>query len=205
MIEFSNVKMKYKTNGAVATPEHIVEMICKQTLALNTVAKDKNGLYTPDAVSAESLSGNNFLGKPLIDGIGVLVKKIKNRHTQQLQNVEQALPGIGSDWGLNVSSAILLSDNDAKAALNSKVRGFDSAGNASNSIGAKSITVMAENVSRTSMSASAYQNEFTDVNGLLLNNKDTGISLPVVVGIQDNTATAVFINTPFCHSCYLYF
>ena len=27
-----------KTNGAVATPEHIVEMICKQTLALNTVA-----------------------------------------------------------------------------------------------------------------------------------------------------------------------
>ena len=159
--------------------------------ALNTVAKDKNGLYTPDTVSAESLSGNNFLGKPLIDGIGVLVKKIKNRHTQQLQNVEQALPGIGSDWGLNVSSAILLSDNDAKATLNSEVRGFDGKGNASNSIGAKSITVMAENVSRTSMSASAYQNEFTDVNGLLLNNKDTGISLPVVVGIQDNTATAV--------------
>lgn len=35
-----------KTNGAVATPEHIVEMICKQTLALNTVANIDDLLKT---------------------------------------------------------------------------------------------------------------------------------------------------------------
>lgn len=159
--------------------------------ALNTIGKDANGHYTPDSVSAESMSGNNFVGKALIDGIGVLVKKIKNRHTAQVQNIEQDLPGLGSDWGLNVSTAVLLSDNYANAYFSGKVRGFDTSGIVSDTVGVKSITVKAENVSRTSLEAFAYQNQLTDTNGIVLNSKNTGISLPVLVGIQNNTATAI--------------
>ena len=179
-VALANTKAEAKVEGEIYAGEDVIVSV------LNSIYKDKNGFYTPDTSTAESMSGDTFLGKPIVNavkhGINGLGQKIFNKTAFDLNGV----PGKGKDWGVNAATAVLISENDAIASVTGKVRGFDG----DDTVGANKLEVKAENISRTSMGASAYQNKLTDLSGNTINSKDTGISLAVNAGFQDNTAKA---------------
>ncbi len=156
--------------------------------AHNTVDKDGD-LYAADTSIAESLSGNTFLGKPLVNGF-FKIPLNKFLEKKGIGPKFMGTPGQGEAWGANAATAILVSENVANANLNATLRGINDDFTADNSAGVNSVSVTAENVSRTKMSAMAYQNELTNSAHQLVNNKNYGIALAVNVGYQDNDATA---------------
>ena len=157
--------------------------------ALNSVARDGD-FYVTDTSAAESMSGNTFIGKPVMNEVKRAMNKLITSVSSYSGFDVAGVPGKSGDWGLNAATAILVSKNDATASVTGKVRGFDANGAISDTVGAGSLNVHAENISRTSIGAASYQNELTNLNKEVINSKDTGISLAVNVGLQDNTATA---------------
>ncbi len=182
-VAIANTKAEAKVEGEIYAGGDIT------VSALNSIEEDEDGFYTPDTSTAESMSGDTFLGKPVVNavkhGINGLAQKIFSKTAFDLNGV----PGKGKDWGVNAATAVLVSENEAIASVTGKVRGFEN-GVASDNVGANKLEVKAKNISRTSMAAQAYQNKLTDLSGNTINTKDTGISLTVNAGFQDNTAKA---------------
>ena len=154
--------------------------------ALNSIAPTGTGaqtFYAADTISVESMSGDNFLAKPIISGIALGITKLRNRG-RELPGIND-IPVLGDDWGLNAATGVLVSKNDANASLNAKVRGYDEVS------GANSVSVKANNITRTNMSGSSYQSELHDKYDHVTNGKNVGISAVALVGLQFNNATAV--------------
>ena len=159
--------------------------------AVNTISKSEGGIYSPDSVSGESLSGDSYFGKPLVSGAKQALDKIWNKFKSEdfFEPVDKINGKGDGDWGVNAATAVLLSHNTAEAYVNGKVRGLN-AGPPSDAVGAKSVNVKAENISRTHVTAASYQNKLTDHNGNEINSKDTGVSVTINYAKQDNTAKA---------------
>ena len=155
--------------------------------AKNSVAQDKDGYYTPDTSIAESMSGDTFMGKSVAVGLKKGVSGLVGCITDGKHHVIdiEAVPSKGKEFGINAATAVLSSHNTAKAEVNGNVTGKSTNG------AAKSLTVDAENISRSNVVAMAYQNELTKVSdGSIANNKDYGVASSVNVGVQNNSATA---------------
>lgn len=151
--------------------------------ALNSVAKDGD-FYVADTSVAESMSGDTFLGKPAVNAVKLSLNKVVQSLSEHKGFDITGVPGKAGDWGLNAATAVLVSENNATASVTGRVRDY------SGNDGAGSLNVLAENISRTSMGATSYQNELTNVRGDVINSKDVGIALAVNAGLQNNSATA---------------
>ncbi len=179
-VAIANTKAEAKVEGEIYAGGDVT------VSALNSIYKDENGIYSPDTSTAESMSGDTFFGKPMVNAVKHGINGLGNLLFKKTAFDLNGVPGKGKDWGVNAATAVLVSENDAIASVTGKVRGFD--GN--DTVGANKLEVKAENISRTSMSAQAYQNKLTDLGGNTINSKDTGISLAVNAGFQNNTAKA---------------
>ena len=159
--------------------------------AVNTISKSEGGIYAADSVSAESMSGDSYFGKPLVSGAKQGLDKIWNKFKGEkfFEPVDKINGKGDGDWGVNAATSVLLSHNTAEAYVNGKVRGLN-AGAPSEAVGAKAMTVKAENISRTHITAASYQNKLTDHNGNEINSKDTGVSVTINYAKQDNTTKA---------------
>lgn len=144
--------------------------------AENTLSEN-GGVYAADTVTASSIGGDTAL-KPTTDpikaGVGKFFSKLKKAFTEE-DKTGQAAKDLDLDeadkpakqkkpWnkmGANASTALLFSDNDATASVTGKVRGIDASGNASDTAGAKSLTVDALTLSRSHAVVNAFQNDTT--------------------------------------------
>ena len=166
--------------------------------AKNTLA-NSGTFYTPDTVSAASTAGDTAL-KPTVDtikgGAGWLFGKIKDffveadktgavaKDLSSKDSTAQSKPW--NKLGANAATALLFSENDATASVTGKVRGVDNDGNGSDSVGAKSLSVATEVLSRSKATVGTSQNATTTDTGTTKN--DATISASVAYMQQNNHA-----------------
>ena len=171
--------------------------------AENTLSEN-GGVYAADTVTASSIGGDTAL-KPTTDpikaGVGKFFSKLKKAFTEE-DKTGQAAKDLDLDkadkpakqkkpWnkmGANASTALLFSDNDATASVTGKVRGIDASGNASDTVGAKSLTVDALTLSRSHAVVGSYQNDTTSKDETT--KKDNTITAAISYLEQRNHATA---------------
>ena len=171
--------------------------------AENTLSEN-GGVYAADTVTASSIGGDTAL-KPTTDpikaGVGKFFSKLKKAFTEE-DKTGQAAKDLDLDkadkpakqkkpWnklGANASTALLFSDNDATASVTGKVRGIDASGNASDAVGAKSLTVDALTLSRSHAVVGSYQNDTTSKDETT--KKDNTITAAISYLEQRNHATA---------------
>lgn len=172
--------------------------------AENTLSEN-GGVYAADTVTASSIGGDTAL-KPTTDpikaGVGKFFSKLKKAFTEE-DKTGQAAKDLDLDkadkpakqkkpWnkmGANASTALLFSDNDATASVTGKVRGIDASGIASDTAGAKSLTVDALTLSRSHAVVGSYQND-TTVSKDETTKKDNTITAAISYLEQRNHATA---------------
>lgn len=171
--------------------------------AENTLSEN-GGVYAADTVTASSIGGDTAL-KPTTDpikaGVGKFFSKLKKAFTEE-DKTGQAAKDLDLDkadkpakqkkpWnkmGANASTALLFSTNDATASVTGKVRGIDASGNASDTAGAKSLTVDALTLSRSHAVVGSYQNDTTSKDETT--KKDNTITAAISYLEQRNHATA---------------
>ena len=171
--------------------------------AENTLSEN-GGVYAADTVTASSIGGDTALKPttdPIIEGVGNFFSKLKKAFTEE-DKTGQAAKDLDLDkadkpanqkkpWnkmGANASTALLFSDNDATASVTGKVRGIDASGNASDTAGAKSLTVDALTLSRSHAVVGSYQNDTTSKDETT--KKDNTITAAISYLEQRNHATA---------------
>ena len=172
--------------------------------AENTLSEN-GGVYAADTVTASSIGGDTAL-KPTTDpikaGVGKFFSKLKKAFTEE-DKTGQAAKDLDLDeaekpanqkkpWnklGANASTALLFSDNDATASVTGKVRGIDASGIASDTAGAKSLTVDALTLSRSHAVVNAFQND-TTVSKNETTKRDNTITAAISYLEQRNHATA---------------
>ena len=172
--------------------------------AENTLSEN-GGVYAADTVTASSIGGDTALKPttdPILEGVGSFFSKLKKAFTEE-DKTGQAAKDLDLDepekpaknkkpWnklGANASTALLFSTNDATASVTGKVRGIDASGNASDAVGAKSLTVDALTLSRSHAVVGAYQND-TTVSKDETTKKDNTITAAISYLEQRNHATA---------------
>ena len=175
--------------------------------AENTLSEN-GGVYAADTVTASSIGGDTALKPttdPILGGVGKFFSKLKKAFTEE-DKTGQAAKDLDLDapdeqpkpanekkpWnkmGANASTALLFSENDATASVTGKVRGIDASGNASDAVGAKSLTVDALTLSRSHAVVGAYQND-TTVSKDETTKKDNTITAAISYLEQRNHATA---------------
>ena len=172
--------------------------------AENTLSEN-GGVYAADTVTASSIGGDTALKPttdPILEGVGNFFSKLKKAFTEE-DKTGQAAKDLDLDepekpaknkkpWnklGANASTALLFSTNDATASVTGKVRGIDASGNASDAVGAKSLTVDALTLSRSHAVVGAYQND-TTVSKDETTKKDNTITAAISYLEQRNHATA---------------
>ena len=175
--------------------------------AENTLSEN-GGVYAADTVTASSIGGDTALKPttdPILGGVGKFFSKLKKAFTEE-DKTGQAAKDLDLDapdeqpkpanekkpWnklGANASTALLFSTNDATASVTGKVRGIDASGNASDAVGAKSLTVDALTLSRSHAVVGAYQND-TTVSKDETTKKDNTITAAISYLEQRNHATA---------------
>lgn len=172
--------------------------------AENTLSEN-GGVYAADTVTASSIGGDTALKPttdPILGGFGSFFSKLKKAFTEE-DKTGQAAKDLDLDepekpakqkkpWnklGANASTALLFSTNDATASVTGKVRGIDASGNASDAVGAKSLTVDALTLSRSHAVVGAYQND-TTVSKDETTKKDNTITAAISYLEQRNHATA---------------
>ena len=172
--------------------------------AENTLSEN-GGVYAADTVTASSIGGDTALKPttdPILGGVGNFFSKLKKAFTEE-DKTGQAAKDLDLDepekpakqkkpWnklGANASTALLFSTNDATASVTGKVRGVDASGNASDAVGAKSLTVDALTLSRSHAVVGAYQND-TTVSKDETTKKDNTITAAISYLEQRNHATA---------------
>ena len=175
--------------------------------AENTLSEN-GGVYAADTVTASSIGGDTALKPttdPILGGFGSFFSKLKKAFTEE-DKTGQAAKDLDLDapdeqpkpanekkpWnklGANASTALLFSANDATASVTGKVRGIDASGNASDAVGAKSLTVDALTLSRSHAVVGSYQND-TTVSKDETTKKDNTITAAISYLEQRNHATA---------------
>ena len=172
--------------------------------AENTLSEN-GGVYAADTVTAPSIGGDTALKPttdPILGGFGSFFSKLKKAFTEE-DKTGQVAEDLDLDepekpakqkkpWnklGANASTALLFSTNDATASVTGKVRGIDASGNASDAVGAKSLTVDALTLSRSHAVVGAYQND-TTVSKDETTKKDNTITAAISYLEQRNHATA---------------
>ena len=175
--------------------------------AENTLSEN-GGVYAADTVTASSIGGDTALKPttdPILGGVGKFFSKLKKAFTEE-DKTGQAAKDLDLDapdeqpkpanekkpWnkmGANASTALLFSENDATASVTGKVRGIDASGNASDTVGAKSLTVDALTLSRSHAVVGAYQND-TTVSKDETTKKDNTVTAAISYLEQRNHATA---------------
>lgn len=175
--------------------------------AENTLSEN-GGVYAADTVTASSIGGDTALKPttdPILGGFGSFFSKLKKAFTEE-DKTGQAAKDLDLDapdeqpkpanekkpWnklGANASTALLFSTNDATASVTGKVRGIDASGNASDAVGAKSLTVDALTLSRSHAVVGSYQND-TTVSKDETTKKDNTITAAISYLEQRNHATA---------------
>ena len=131
--------------------------------SLNTVDKSDGGTYAADTTKASTMSGES--------GLAPTVNPVKEKVMPFFKRIKEAIKGSGASkkaseklWnklGINAATAVLRSSNDATSAVTGSVRGIKDLpkeqqveGNvpfaADDTVGAKSLSVKAENVARVS-------------------------------------------------------
>ena len=172
--------------------------------AENTLSEN-GGVYAADTVTASSIGGDTALKPttdPILGGFGSFFSKLKKAFTKE-DKTGQAAKDLDLDepekpakqkkpWnklGANASTALLFSANDATASVTGKVRGIDASGNASDAVGAQSLTVDALTLSRSHAVVGAYQND-TTVSKDETTKKDNTITAAISYLEQRNHATA---------------
>ena len=138
---------------------------------LDNEKDDDSGVYTADTVTAASVGGDTPM-KPTAD---LVIDEIKREFadTTKDTNVKKDLETEKTEkksnaWnrlGMNAATALLFSDNEATASVTGKVRGVDKAGKGSDTVGAKSLSVAADTLSRSKATVGAYQNDTTESGG----------------------------------------
>ena len=171
--------------------------------AENTLSEN-GGVYAADTVTASSIGGDTALKPttdPILGGFGSFFSKLKKAFTEE-DKTGQVAEDLDLDepekpaknkkpWnklGANASTALLFSTNDATASVTGKVRGIDASGNASDAVGAKSLTVDALTRSRSHAVVGSYQNDTTSKEGTT--KKDNTITAAISYLEQRNHATA---------------
>lgn len=166
---------------------------------------ENGGVYAADTVTASSIGGDTALKPttdPILGGVGKFFSKLKKAFTEEdktgqvekdLDLDEAEKPAKNKKpWnklGANASTALLFSANDATASVTGKVRGIDASGNASDAVGAKSLTVDALTLSRSHAVVGSYQND-TTVSKDETTKKDNTITAAISYLEQRNHATA---------------
>ena len=136
--------------------------------AESTMSKT-GSVYNPDTVSAVSASGDSST-KPASDVIGSGVNAVWNGIRswlgKQPAGKVSLLEDLAKGWGINGATAILVSDNSSNAKVTGIVHGLSAdkingrfVGN--DAFGAKSLSVTAETVARSSNVTGVYQFEET--------------------------------------------
>ena len=172
--------------------------------AENTLSEN-GGVYAADTVTASSIGGDTALKPttdPILGGFGSFFSKLKKAFTEE-DKTGQVAEDLDLDepekpakqkkpWnklGANASTALLFSTNDATASVTGKVRGIDASENASDAVGAQSLTVDALTLSRSHAVVGAYQND-TTVSKDETTKKDNTITAAISYLEQRNHATA---------------
>lgn len=175
--------------------------------AENTLA-ESGGVYAADTVTSASIGGDGALKPttdPFFEGVGNIFTKIKkafaneDKTGQMAQDLdldapeEQPKPADKKKpWnklGANASTSLLFSENDATASVTGKVHGIDATGDASDAVGAKSLTVDALTLSRSHAVVNAFQND-TTVSKDETTKRDNTITASIAYLQQKNHATA---------------
>ena len=172
--------------------------------AENTLSEN-GGVYAADTVTASSIGGDTALKPttdPILGGFGSFFSKLKKAFTEEdktgrvakdLDLDEPEKPAKQKKpWnklGANASTALLFSTNDATASVTGKVRGIDASGNASDAVGAQSLTVDALTLSRSHAVVGSFQND-TTVSKDETTKKDNTITAAISYLEQRNHATA---------------
>ena len=172
--------------------------------AENTLSEN-GGVYAADTVTASSIGGDTALKPttdPILGGFGSFFSKLKKAFTEE-DKTGQVAKDLDLDepekpakqkkpWnklGANASTALLFSTNDATASVTGKVRGIDASGNASDAVGAQSLTVDALTLSRSHAVVGSFQND-TTVSKDETTKKDNTITAAISYLEQRNHATA---------------
>ena len=165
---------------------------------------EASGQYSSDKLVIASSSGDTYLKsaitpikEPIVSGVKTVGGKILDWISEKLhlESSEDATPEEpssppGSKWGVNAATAVLLADTRAEAKVDATIRGVTGGVGDDNKAMGGSLKVNAETISRISMNVQAFQNKLTDGHGNELNSKDTGISVAVNYGQEDNDAIA---------------
>ncbi len=171
--------------------------------AENTLAKEDD-VYTPDTVSAEVESGDGSNEKiedwgkskvmPIWDAIKeAFAESFKKESTPE---EESEVTDSSKPWnklGVTASTALLFSENNATASVNGKVRGLVDGENGkmtgSDTAGAKSLSVAAETIARTSNVVTSTVGSKTGDDGET-QTKENAVSAAVAYTQQKNKANA---------------
>ncbi len=133
-----------------------------------TTMSKTGSVYNPDTASAVSATGDSAIA-PATDAFSNYAKPLWNRIKGWFGRAggnEQA-QGLSDKWGINGAASVLMTDNSAYANVSGSVRGLSSAKEngryvGSDAAGAKSLSVTAETVARTSNISGVYQFESTE-------------------------------------------
>lgn len=165
----------------------------------NTVAEE-DGVYKADTSKAASMSGDSAL-KPIVntakDGVTSLWSWVKGKFGKVSEKVADVTDE-SKPWnkvGVNASTALLFSENDATASVTGKVRGVETTDGkvvGKDTLGAESLSVDAHNLSRTNVRVSSYQQDLTEFNkpDKPSERKETGVAAAIGYASQNNTAEA---------------
>lgn len=165
----------------------------------NTVAEE-DGVYKADTSKAASMSGDSAL-KPIVntamDGGKSLWSWVKGKFGKVSEKVADVADE-SKPWnkvGVNASTALLFSENDATASVTGKVRGVEMTDGkvvGKDKLGAKSLSVDAHNLSRTNVRVSSYQQDLTEFNkpDKPSERKETGVAAAIGYASQNNAAEA---------------
>lgn len=165
----------------------------------NTVAEE-DGVYKADTSKAASMSGDSAL-KPIVntamDGGKSLWSWVKGKFGKVSEKVADVTDE-SKPWnkvGVNASTALLFSENDATASVTGKVRGVEMTDGkvvGKDTLGAESLSVYAHNLSRTNVRVSSYQQDLTEFNkpDKPSERKETGVAAAIGYASQNNTAEA---------------
>lgn len=164
-----------------------------------------SGQYSSDKLVIASSSGDTYLKnaitpikEPIVSGVKTVGGKIldwisEKLHLESSEDAaagEPSSPPPGSKWGVNAATAVLLADTRAEAKVDATIRGVTNGVGDDNKAMGGTLNINAETISRISMNVQAFQNKLTDGHGNELNSKDTGISVAVNYGQEDNDAIA---------------
>lgn len=166
---------------------------------------EASGQYSSDKLVIASSSGDTYLKnaitpikEPIVSGVKTvggkildwISEKLKLESSEDAASGEPSSPPPGSKWGVNAATAVLLADTRAEAKVDATIRGVTNGVGDDNKAMGGDLNVNAETISRISMNVQTFQNKLTDGHGNELNSKDTGISVAVNYGQEDNDAIA---------------